>query len=181
MGGTDGTNISKDAISDFRDYIKQNYGNNYLPDTPNNYSGKKAKNAQEAHEAIRPTDISRTPDKMKKFLSTDQIKLYDLIWSRALSSQMEAAKFDRKTITIISDDNLNHFKCSGSTIKFDGFLKLTRIDDDEDEKILPDVKKEIVNIDQFIAEQHFTQPPPRFSEASLVKKLEELGIGRPST
>ena len=117
---------------------------------------------------------------MKKFLSTDQIKLYDLIWSRALSSQMEAAKFDRKTITIVSDDNLNQFKCSGSTIKFDGFLKLTRIDD-EDEKILPDVDKEEVSIDEFIDEQHFTQPPPRYSEASLVKKLEELGIGRPST
>ncbi len=177
---TDGTNISKDAISEFRSYIESSYGANYLPKEPNNYSGKKAKNAQEAHEAIRPTDISRTPESMKKFLSADQIKLYDLIWSRALSSQMESAKFDRKTITIISDDNLNQFKCSGSTIKFDGFLKLTRIDD-EDEKILPDVEKEEVSTDEFIDEQHFTQPPPRFSEASLVKKLEELGIGRPST
>ncbi len=177
---TDGTNISKDAITEFRNFIKSSYGDNYLPKEPNNYSGKKAKNAQEAHEAIRPTDISRTPDSMKKFLSTDQIKLYDLIWSRALSSQMEAAKFDRKIITIISNDNLNHFKCSGSTIKFDGFLKLTRIED-EDEKILPDVNKEDVSVDEFIDEQHFTQPPPRYSEASLVKKLEELGIGRPST
>ncbi len=177
---TDGTNISKDAISDFRNFIQNSYGDNYLPQQPNNFSGKKAKNAQEAHEAIRPTDISRTPESMKKFLSTDQIKLYDLIWSRALSSQMESAKFDRKTITIISDDNLNQFKCSGSTIKFDGFLKLTRIDD-EDEKILPDVDKDEVSTDEFIDEQHFTQPPPRYSEASLVKKLEELGIGRPST
>ncbi len=177
---TDGTNISKDAITEFRNFIKNSYGDNYLPKEANNYSGKKAKNAQEAHEAIRPTDISRTPDSMKKFLSTDQIKLYDLIWSRALSSQMEAAKFDRKTITIISNDNLNHFKCSGSTIKFDGFLKLTRIED-EDEKILPDVEKEDVLANEFIDEQHFTQPPPRYSEASLVKKLEELGIGRPST
>ena len=177
---TDGTNISKDAISEFRTFIKSSFGDNYLPKEPNNYSGKKAKNAQEAHEAIRPTDISRTPDIMKKFLSTDQIKLYDLIWSRALSSQMEAAKFDRKTITIISDDNLNQFKCSGSIIKFDGFLKLTRIDD-EDEKILPNVDKEEVSCDEYIDEQHFTQPPPRYSEASIVKKLEELGIGRPST
>ncbi len=177
---TDGTNISKDAISEFRSFIKRSFGDNYLPKEPNNYSGKKAKNAQEAHEAIRPTDISRTPDVMKKFLSTDQIKLYELIWSRALSSQMEAAKFDRKTITIISDDNLNQFKCSGSTIKFDGFLKLTRIDD-EDEKILPNVDKEEVSCDECIDEQHFTQPPPRYSEASIVKKLEELGIGRPST
>ena len=117
---------------------------------------------------------------MKKFLSTDQIKLYDLIWSRALSSQMESAKFDRKTITIVSDNKLNQFKCSGSTIKFDGFLKLTRIDE-EDEKILPNVSKEEVSANEFIDEQHFTQPPPRYSEASLVKKLEELGIGRPST
>jgi len=177
---TDGTNISNDAIIDFRNFIKNSYGENYLPEEPKNYSGKKAKNAQEAHEAIRPTDITRTPESMKKFLSTDQLKLYDLIWSRALSSQMESAKFDRKTITIISDDNMNQFKCSGSTIKFDGFLKLTRIDD-EDEKILPTVSKGEVLTDNFIDEQHFTQPPPRYSEASLVKKLEELGIGRPST
>ena len=178
---TDGTNISNEAVSDFRNYIKNSYGDRYLPDSPNNYSGKKAKNAQEAHEAIRPTDITRTPESLKKFLSMDQIKLYDLIWSRALSSQMEPAKFDRKTITIVSDNNLNHFKCSGSTIKFDGFLKLSRLVEVEDEKILPDVKKEEVKINEFIDEQHFTQPPPRFSEASLVKKLEELGIGRPST
>jgi DNA topoisomerase-1 len=178
---TDGTNISNDAVIDFRNFIKNSYGDNYLPKEPNNYSGKKAKNTQEAHEAIRPTDITRTPESMKKFLSIDQIKLYDLIWSRALSSQMEAAKFDRKTITIVSDDGLNQFKCSGSTIKFDGFLKLTRIDENEDEKILPDVNKEEVSMNDFIDEQHFTQPPPRYSEASLVKKLEELGIGRPST
>ena len=178
---TDGTNISKDAVNDFRDFIKDTYGDNYLPKEPNNYSGKKAKNAQEAHEAIRPTDITRTPESIKKFLSTDQNKLYDLIWSRALSSQMETAKFDRKTITITSTDNLNQFKCSGSTIKFDGFLKLTRIDVNEDEKILPDVNKEEVLTSDFIDEQHFTQAPPRYSEASLVKRLEELGIGRPST
>ncbi len=177
---TDGTNISNDAVTDFRNFIKNSYGENYLPNEPNNYSGKKAKNAQEAHEAIRPTDITRAPELMKKFLSTDQIKLYDLIWSRALSSQMEAAKFDRKTITIVSDDNSNQFKCSGSTVKFDGFLKLTRIEDEE-EKILPEVNKEDVLINDFIDEQHFTQHPPRYSEASLVKKLEELGIGRPST
>ena len=178
---TDGTNISNDAVIDFRDFIKNSFGEEYLPKEPNNYSGKKAKNAQEAHEAIRPTDITKTPESIKKFLSTDQIKLYDLIWSRALSSQMEAAKFDRKTITIVSDDNLNQFKCSGSTIKFDGFLKLTKINEVEDEKILPDVDKEEVLTNEFIDEQHFTQPPPRFSEASLVKRLEELGIGRPST
>ena len=177
---TDGTNLSKDAVTSFRNYIQKEIGNEYLPKDVLNYSGKKAKNAQEAHEAIRPTDITRTPDLIKNFLSTDQIKLYNLIWSRALSSQMEAAKFDRKTITIVSENNLNQFKCSGSTVKFDGFLKLTRIDD-EDEKNLPDVNKEKVLTNDFIDEQHFTQPPPRYSEASLVKKLEELGIGRPST
>ena len=178
---TDGTNISKDAVSELRDFIKISYGDNYLPNEPNNYSGKKAKNAQEAHEAIRPTDITRTPEIMKKFLSTDQVKLYDLIWSRALSSQMESAKFDRKTITITSDNNLNQFKCTGSTIKFDGFLKVIINDVDENEKLLPNVNKESVIINEFLDEQHFTQPPPRYSEASIVKKLEELGIGRPST
>ncbi len=178
---TDGTNISKDAVTDFRNLIKNLYGENYLPSEPNNYSGKKAKNAQEAHEAIRPTDIRRTPDSIKKFLSTDQNKLYNLIWSRALSSQMESAKFDRKTISIISEDNSNQLKCSGSTIKFDGFLKITRVDESEEEKILPNVNKEVVFLNDFVDEQHFTQPPPRYSEASLVKKLEELGIGRPST
>ena len=97
---TDGTNLSKDAISSFRDFIKNEIGKEYLPDNILNYSGKKAKNAQEAHEAIRPTDIIRTPQSVKKYLSSDQHKLYNLIWSRALSSQMESAKFDRNTITI---------------------------------------------------------------------------------
>ena len=179
---TDGTNISKDAIETFRSYISDNFGKNYLPQSPLNYSGKKAKNAQEAHEAIRPTEISRNPESLKKYLSSDQYKLYNLIWSRALSSQMESAKFDRKTITITSKDKENIFKASGSVLKFDGYLKLTNIEDEnENEKILPYVEKESVNINEFIDEQHFTQPPPRYSEASLVKKLEELGIGRPST
>ena len=180
---TDGTNISKDAVTSFRDFITQNYGNDYLPPSPLNYSGKKAKNAQEAHEAIRPTEISRVPDDMKKYLSTDQYKLYNLIWSRSLSSQMESAKFDRKTITISSDDEKNIFKASGSTLKFDGFLKVSKLDGnkDDEENILPDVRKGEVSYKDFSDEQHFTQPPPRYSEASLVKKLEELGIGRPST
>ncbi len=179
---TDGTNISNDAIIDFRKYIENNFGNNYLPNHPLNYSGKKAKNAQEAHEAIRPTDIKRAPDSVKKYLSADQLKLYNLIWSRALSSQMESAKFDRNTIVIQSNNGKNIFKATGSVIKFDGFLKLYNLDDEnKDEKILPNVEKGEVNFEKFIDEQHFTQPPPRYSEASLVKKLEELGIGRPST
>ena len=178
---TDGTNISKEAIPLFRKYIEENYGDDYLPEQANNYSGKKAKNAQEAHEAIRPTEIKNSPESIKKYLSTDQYKLYDLIWSRALSSQMQPAKFDRKTILITSEDGKNILKSSGSTVKFDGFLKLQKIDENDDEKILPEVSKGLIEIKEFNDEQHFTQPPPRFSEASLVKKLEELGIGRPST
>ena len=179
---TDGANVSKDAVPLFRDYIKKEYGDEYLPKEPLNYSGKKAKNAQEAHEAIRPTDIIRSPDKIKKYLSSDQNKLYDLIWSRALSSQMESAKFDRNTITINSNDDGTICKASGSVIKFDGFLKVFKDQKkDDSDKILPEVSKGSVNIEELIDEQHFTQPPPRYSEASLVKKLEELGIGRPST
>ena len=179
---TDGTNLSTDAISSFREYIKKEIGKEYLPESPLNYTGKKAKNAQEAHEAIRPTDIMRAPDSVKKYLSPDQNKLYDLIWSRALSSQMESAKFDRNTITISTDDSATICKASGSVIKFDGFLKVMKdTKKDEDEEILPKMTKGPVNIEKLLDEQHFTQPPPRYSEASLVKKLEELGIGRPST
>ena len=179
---TDGTNLSKDAVSAFREYIQKEIGNEYLPKDALNYSGKKAKNAQEAHEAIRPTDIIRTPQSVKKYLSTDQNKLYDLIWSRALSSQMESAKFDRNTITITSENNDTICKASGSVLKFDGFLKIyNNQSKDDDENILPAVSKGPINIEALIDEQHYTQPPPRYSEASLVKKLEELGIGRPST
>ncbi len=179
---TDGTNLSADAVTNFRNFIKKEYGNEYLPENPNNYSGKKAKNAQEAHEAIRPTDINRNPDAVKKYLSSDQQKLYSLIWSRALSSQMETAKFDRNTITIESEDGKTVCKSSGSVLKFDGFLKVySNQNKDDDEQILPEMSKGPINIEALIDEQHFTQPPPRYSEASLVKKLEELGIGRPST
>ena len=179
---TDGTNLSKDAVTSFRNYIQKEIGNEYLPKDILNYSGKKAKNAQEAHEAIRPTDIIRTPQSVKKYLSTDQNKLYDLIWSRALSSQMESAKFDRNTITITTDNNDTICKASGSVLKFDGFLKIyNNQSKDDDENILPAVSKGPINIEALIDEQHYTQPPPRYSEASLVKKLEELGIGRPST
>ena len=178
---TDGTNLSTDAVLSFRDYIKKEFGDEYLPENSLNYSGKKAKNAQEAHEAIRPTDIMRTPDTLKKYLSPDQHKLYDLIWCRAISSQMESAKFDRNTITITSENNDTICKASGSVIKFDGFLKVIKDNKKDDEDILPEISKGPVNIESLLDEQHFTQPPPRYSEASLVKKLEELGIGRPST
>ncbi len=179
---TDGTNLSKDAVSAFRIYIQNEIGKEYLPKDALNYSGKKAKNAQEAHEAIRPTDVDRTPQSIKKYLSTDQNKLYELIWSRALSSQMESAKFDRNTITITSDNNDTICKTSGSVLKFDGFLKIyNNQSKDDNEEILPAISRGPINIESLLDEQHYTQPPPRYSEASLVKKLEELGIGRPST
>ncbi len=180
---TDGTNISNEAVKEFRSFVEDDLGKNYLPDTPNSYKGKKAKNAQEAHEAIRPTDIKKKPNEMKKYLSTDQFKLYDLIWSRALASQMKAAEFDRNTIQIHSKDNSVQFTSSGSVIKFDGFLKIYSFQNDDEEKnILPEVKVgEKLTLGELIDEQHFTSPPPRYSEASLVKKMEELGIGRPST
>ncbi|MDA8618821.1 type I DNA topoisomerase [Candidatus Pelagibacter bacterium] len=181
---TDGTNISKEAIEDFRKFITEDYGDKYLPETPNSYTGKKAKNAQEAHEAIRPTNISRKPSDIKKYVNADQFKLYELIWSRALSSQMTPAEFDRNTIIISSKDNKINFRASGSVVKFDGFLKVYQVQEtDEDAKnILPEVKAgEEINVLKLNDEQHFTDPPPRYSEASLVKKMEELGIGRPST
>jgi len=181
---TDGTNISKEAIGEFRKLIKNDFGKEFLPDQPNSFTGKKAKNAQEAHEAIRPTDVTRKPADIKKYVNTDQYKLYDLIWSRALSSQMNPAEFDRNTILISSKDERINFRTTGSVIKFEGFLKVYDAQEtDEDAKnILPEVKVGgNVNILKLNEEQHFTDPPPRYSEASLVKKMEELGIGRPST
>ena len=181
---TDGTNISKEAITDFRRLIEKDFGKNFIPASPNNFAGKKAKNAQEAHEAIRPTNITRKPDDIKKYVNSDQYKLYDLIWSRALSSQMCPAEFDRNTILISSEDNKINFRASGSIMKFEGFLKVYKVQEgDEDSKnILPEVKvNDEVNILDLNDDQHFTDPPARYSEASLVKKMEELGIGRPST
>ncbi|MDC0511828.1 type I DNA topoisomerase, partial [Pelagibacteraceae bacterium] len=181
---TDGTNISKEAVKEFRELIENDFGKDFLPNHPNNYDGKKAKNAQEAHEAIRPTNVSRKPADIKKYVNADQYKLYDLIWSRALSSQMNSAEFDRNTILISSTDKKINFRTTGSVIKFEGFLKIYEVQEtDEDTKnILPDVKVgENVSILKLNNEQHFTDPPPRYSEASLVKKMEELGIGRPST
>ena len=189
---TDGTQISNEALQSCRSYIENKIGKNYLPAQPRNYSGKKAKNAQEAHEAIRPTDISRDPASLKSILDRDQMRLYELIWNRTVSSQMESAEFERTSVDINNNDNSISFRANGSVQKFDGFLKLyqeTKEEEDEkkedhedDENILPDVKNgDELKLDKILDEQHFTNPPPRYSEASLVKKLEELGIGRPST
>ena len=181
---TDGTQISQEAISEFRELIKGEYGKEYLPETINTYEGKKAKNAQEAHEAIRPTNINRKPNDIKKYVNADQFKLYELIWSRALSSQMNPAEFYRNSIIISSSDGKINFRANGSIVKFDGFLKVYEVPDTDDDikNILPECKVgENVNILKLNDEQHFTDPPPRYSEASLVKKMEELGIGRPST
>ena len=181
---TDGTQISMEAVTEFRDLITKDFGLEYLPEKPNTYEGKKAKNAQEAHEAIRPTDIKRKPSDVKKYINSDQLKLYELIWSRALSSQMNSAEFKRNSIIISSKDEAINFKANGSVLKFDGFLKVYEIQEtDEDSgNILPECSVgdgfTILDIQD---EQHYTEPPPRYSEASLVKKMEELGIGRPST
>ena len=181
---TDGTQLSKEAITEFRNLIKKDYGKVYLPENPNTYTGKKAKNAQEAHEAIRPTNILRKPSDVKKYVNADQFKLYDLIWSRALSSQMNPAEFYRNSIIISTEDEKINFKANGSIVKFDGFLKVYEVPetDDDAKNILPECKiGDDVNILKLNDEQHYTDPPPRYSEASLVKKMEELGIGRPST
>ena len=193
---TDGVSISNEAINDIRSYVKNSDGPEYIPDSPRIYKSK-AKNAQEAHEAIRPTDISRLPSSMT-MLDNDQLKLYRLIWNRTLASQMASAVIDQVAVNIrpkeaSTENNAITLRATGSIIAFGGFLKLyqegkdEKVEEDKDdsndkERILPPLEVgEHLNKEDLKSEQHFTQPPPRFSEASLVKKLEELGIGRPST
>lgn len=183
---TDSVQIAKEAIAGSRDAIASEYGKPYLPDAPRNFQTK-AKNAQEAHEAIRPTDFHRRPEHMAKFLDADQTKLYGLIWKRAMASQMASALLDKVAIDIATPDGKDVFRANGSVVAFDGFLKLYQ--EGRDEPSEEDDTAHLPNVgptDQFpkkdiLPEQHFTQPPPRYSEASLVKRLEELGIGRPST
>lgn len=180
---TDGINVSQDAINSTRDHIGKAYGNEYVPTAPRMYKNK-TKNAQEAHEAVRPTDITLTVQ--KSGLDGEQARLYDLIWKRMVASQMESAIFDQLIVDIAASDKQAVLRTSGSVVKFDGFLKLYQegSDDEEDEENakLPVLKKgEKLGVEEVKPEQHFTEPPPRYSEASLVKKLEELGIGRPST
>jgi DNA topoisomerase-1 len=184
---TDGVTLSNDAIQQARDVIKKNYGPKYLPDTPRVYKSK-VKNAQEAHEAIRPTDLSRTPDQVRSAGVDDQMaKLYELIWKRTMASQMENAVLDQVGADISDGTDDVVLRATGSTVAFDGFLTLyteSTDDDDTDEenRRLPPLNEgDPTKLVDITPEQHFTQPPPRFTEASLVKRLEELGIGRPST
>jgi DNA topoisomerase-1 len=184
---TDGVYVAQEAIQATRALIGSSFGNNYLPESPKYYKAKTT-NAQEAHEAIRPTDVARTPKELERFLDTDMLRLYELIWKRMVASQMESAVFDVVSVDFVANDNSATLRANGSVMKFDGFLKLYQEgrDDEEDEedesRILPPMKEgESYSPKEVLPEQHFTEPPPRYSEASLVKKLEELGIGRPST
>ncbi len=183
---TDSVSIAQDAINDARAVIRDLFGDSYMPSSPRFYKNK-TKNAQEAHEAIRPTNLKLMPSDVAKYLDADQKKLYDLIWTRTIASQMENAILNQVSIDSESNDKQITLRATGQVIDFDGFLKLYKEDsddgDDEDKiRILPKVSEgENVKRGDTRMEQHFTQPPPRYSEASLVKKLEELGIGRPST
>jgi DNA topoisomerase-1 len=184
---TDGVNLSQEAVVAGRKLIGEQYGQKYLPASPRIYKSA-AKNAQEAHEAIRPTDLFRRPEQVRKYLRDEEAKLYDLIWKRTLASQMESAELDQVAIDIVSADGRQTLRTTGSIITFDGFLTLYQEDhddpteDDDSGKRLPNLKQnDAVKSQDVKPEQHFTQPPPRYSEASLIKRLEELGIGRPST
>ncbi|MBL24576.1 MAG: DNA topoisomerase I [Rhodospirillaceae bacterium] len=184
---TDSVTLSGEAIAASRNLIKSDYGDNYLPDSPRVYKTK-SKNAQEAHEAIRPTDFFRRPNQVASLLDEGQRKLYELIWKRTVACEMESAVFDQVAADLTAPDGQVTLRANGSVMKFDGFLKLyqegqdDQSGDDDKNKRLPAMEKnEPVERQQTESEQHFTQPPPRYTEASLVKKMEELGIGRPST
>ncbi|WPX95965.1 type I DNA topoisomerase [Candidatus Bandiella euplotis] len=183
---TDSVTVSQEALKEIIKYIKQVYGADYLPSAPIVYKSK-VKNAQEAHEAIRPTGFEHAPDKLKSFLEDDQFKLYELIWKRTVASQMASARLESVSVEISSVDAKNIFKATGSTLIFDGFYKVYREgadsnEENEDENKIPKLSEgEMLKIQKITPNQHFTQPPPRYTEASLVKRMEELGIGRPST
>ena len=186
---TDGVQMSQEALNAARQVIKAQFGGNFVPDQQRIYKTK-AKNAQEAHEAIRPTDMTRLPEKVRSYLDADQFRLYDLIWKRSIASQMASAELDQTTVKIEAKDKATELRANGSIIAFEGFLKVYKEDQDDpsvegsadDDRILPSMSEgEVLERKETTPGQHFTQPPPRFSEASLVKRLEELGIGRPST
>jgi DNA topoisomerase-1 len=180
---TDGVQMAREAIDSIRGHVREAFGAEYVPAAPREYVSK-AKNAQEAHEAVRPTDVARTPESMARFLNPEQRGLYELIWKRAVASQMQSAELDQVAVTAASGGT--KLRATGSIVAFDGFLKLYRegTDEDEDEEnrmLPPMAERDPLKREKVSADQHFTQPPPRYSEASLVKKMEELGIGRPST
>jgi len=184
---TDSVDITPEAITQVRSAISNLYGKNYVSPSANVFKSK-VKNAQEAHEAIRPTDFSLTPEKARKYLDESQFALYDLVWKRTLASQMADVILDQVMVEIITIPTYAKAKATGSTVNFDGFYRVYRedkddeSDDDENGQNLPILKeKELLELLEVKPQQHFTEPPPRYSEASLVKKLEELGIGRPST
>ncbi|MBI3703683.1 MAG: type I DNA topoisomerase [Rhizobiales bacterium] len=185
---TDGIDLAPEAITDIRAMIGKNYGKDYVPGSPRIYQNK-SKNAQEAHEAVRPTDPHRTPAEVAKYVDRDQARLYELIWNRAVASQMESAELERTTVDIVAKNGARNIelRASGQVVKFDGFLTLYQegqdeTSEDEESRRLPAMAENETLAKQAIeASQHFTEPPPRFSEAALVKRMEELGIGRPST
>ena len=182
---TDSFSLATEAVMQIRDYIKKTFDAEYLPKSPIMYKTK-AKNAQEAHEAIRPTDISRTPASVRAFLTDEQFKLYEMIWKRALACQMTQAKFDAVSVDLAVGSDANLFRATGQTMVFPGFIAvyMEGIDDEEEEgeSKLPLLETgEVLDVSKIFGDQHFTEPPPRYSEASLVKVLEEYGIGRPST
>jgi DNA topoisomerase-1 len=183
---TDSTRISDDAMQMVRSYVSDVYGEPYMPEKPVLYKSKK--DAQDAHEAIRPTFVGRTPEDLKRFLSEDEYKLYWLIWTRFVASQMNPAVYDQTSVDIQAKDYL--FRASGRVMKFDGFLKVyeesadedvKKPEDEEDITLPPLTQGELLKLLEVTPRQHFTEPPPRYTEASLVKMLEEKGIGRPST
>ncbi len=185
---TDGIDLAPEAVTALRGMIGKQYGNNYVPETPRIYHNK-SKNAQEAHEAIRPTDPNRLPADVAKRLDRDQARLYELIWNRAVASQMQSAELERTTVDIEAKvgSRTLELRATGQVVKFDGFLTLYQegtdeISEDEESKRLPAMSQgEMLEKQAINSSQHFTEPPPRYSEASLVKRMEELGIGRPST
>lgn len=185
---TDGVTIDPSAITQARSVIGEDYGKQYVPDAPRQYTSK-AKNAQEAHEAIRPTDMARRPASLKARLDSDQYRLYELVWMRTVASQMESAEMERTTVDITAKAGARvlELRATGQVVKFDGFLAVYQEGkdddaDDEDSRRLPAMSEgEALKKENLAVTQHFTEPPPRFSEASLVKRMEELGIGRPST
>ncbi len=185
---TDGIDMAPEAIADIRSMIGRNFGKEYVPGTPRTYQNK-SKNAQEAHEAVRPTNPSRTPAEVAKYVDRDQARLYELIWNRAVASQMESAELERTTVDIVAKNGGRtiDLRASGQVVKFDGFLTLYQegqdeaSEDDESKRLPAMSESEILAKQSIEAAQHFTEPPPRFSEAALVKRMEELGIGRPST